>query len=62
MVRSIDASEKVFYVITSLGLEDLSKVNCLVKGIVELPKQFIEKQVIVRSFNCFSHVNSKFQF
>lgn len=46
VVRSIDPVEKVFYIITPLPISVLNeKVNCLLRGALDLPQQIYMAQV-----------------
>jgi len=43
-VRGVDIPQKLFYVVTPLGIEDLAQVNCLSVGNIHLPKGIIVNQ------------------
>ena len=45
VIRSIDPVEKCFFILTPLCQSDLSKVNCLLKGSLDLPRQILMTQV-----------------
>ncbi|XP_013416970.1 polynucleotide 5'-hydroxyl-kinase NOL9 [Lingula anatina] len=44
IIRGIDPVKKVFYIITPLSSAVLEKVNCLVKGSLDIPHQMLLKQ------------------
>ncbi len=45
VIRSIDPEAKCFYVITGVCVTDLARVNCLLKGALDLPRQILFNQV-----------------
>ena len=45
VIRSIDPVEKCFFILTPLCQSDLSKVNCLLKGSLDVPRQILMAQV-----------------
>ena len=49
IIRGIDPERKVFYIISPVPLREIKQVNCIVKGALEIPSQFIESQKIMQS-------------
>ena len=45
LVRTIDPVERAFYILTPEPLPQLHKVNCLVKGALNIPDEIMLKQV-----------------
>ena len=45
VVRAIDATRKEFLVLTGLRRSQLAKVNCLLKGSLNIPPQVLLEQV-----------------
>lgn len=55
IVRAIDPEKKVFHILTPVPQGELRKVNCLLKGDLELPEQLLLQQ---RSEGHFPYVGS----
>ena len=47
LVRGIDPESKFFYIVTPMSINQLAKVNTLLKGALNLPKEFLVQQVCV---------------
>ncbi|GBN80366.1 hypothetical protein AVEN_181651-1, partial [Araneus ventricosus] len=62
LVRASDETNHLFYIVTPLELDDLKKVNALVKGNIMIPDEIFLKQVLysLSAIFSFDYCSSKF--